>query len=31
MRDVMDQIQNLLAQYVIRTDVKADLPFYKVA
>ena len=32
MSDVMDQIQSLLAQYVIRRrEVKADLPSYKVA
>ena len=31
MNNVMDQIQSLLAQYVIRRKVKTDLPSYKVA
>ena len=31
MNDMMDQIQSLLAQYVIRREMKADIPSYKVA
>ena len=31
MNDVMDQIQNILAQNVVRREVKAYLPSYMVA